>query len=97
MNTADQPGEGHTKIFINLIHWSFAETTGFLVDMLGIRLEEGVALRLTFIIYPHNLVQCTSLNNLNIGCNPKDILRIHDAFQTDELCVCNRPVLGDTL
>ena len=35
-----------------LNHWSFADTTGSLVDMLGIRSNEGVALRATYIIDP---------------------------------------------
>ena len=81
----------------NLNHWSFADTTGSLVDMLGIRSEEGVALRATFIIDPHNVIQHASINNLNVGRNPKDTLRILDALQTDELCPCNRPVGGETL
>ena len=80
-----------------LNHWSFADTTGSLVDMLGIRSEEGVALRATFIIDPHNVFQHASVNNLNVGRNPKDTLRILDALQTDELCPCNRPVGGETL
>ena len=80
-----------------LNHWSFADTTGSLVDMLGIRSEEGVALRATFIVDPHNVIQHASVNNLNVGRNPKDTLRILDALQTDELCACNRPVGGETL
>ena len=80
-----------------LNHWSFADTTGSLVDMLGIRSEEGVALRATFVVDPHNVIQHVSVNNLNVGRNPKDTLRILDALQTDELCACNRPVGGDTL
>ena len=80
-----------------LNHWSFADTTGSLVDMLGIRSEQGVALRATFIVDPHNVIQHVSVNNLDVGRNPKDTLRILDALQTDELCACNRPVGGDTL
>ncbi len=80
-----------------LNHWSFADTTGSLVDMLGIRSNEGVALRATYIIDPHNVIQHVSVNNLDVGRNPKDTLRILDALQTDELCACNRPVGGDTL
>ena len=80
-----------------LNHWSFADTTGSLVDMLGIRSEAGVALRATFIVDPHNVIQHVSVNNLDVGRNPKDTLRILDALQTDELCACNRPVGGDTL
>ena len=80
-----------------LNHWAFADTTGSLLDMLGIRSDEGVALRATFIIDPHNVIQHVSINNLDVGRNPKDTLRILDALQTDELCACNRPVGGDTL
>ena len=80
-----------------LNHWSFADTTGSLVDMLGIRSDEGVSLRATFIVDPHNIIQHVSVNNLDVGRNPKDTLRILDALQTDELCACNRPLGGDTL
>ena len=38
-----------------LDQWSFADTEGTLVDALGIRSEEGVALRATFIVDPHNI------------------------------------------
>jgi len=37
------------------------------------------------------------VNNLNVGRNPKEILRILDALQSDELCPCNRPVGGDVI
>ena len=80
-----------------LNHWSFADTTGSLVDALGIRSDEGVALRATFIIDPHNTIQHVAVNNLNVGRNPSDTLRILDGLQTDELCPCNRPLGGDTL
>lgn len=80
-----------------LNQWSFADTEGTLVDALGIRSEEGVALRATFIIDPHNIIQHVSVNNLNVGRNPNETLRILDALQTDELCPCNRPVGGDTI
>ena len=80
-----------------LDQWSFADTEGTLVDALGIRSEEGVALRATFIVDPHNIIQHVSVNNLNVGRNPTETLRILDALQTDELCPCNRAVGGDTL
>ena len=38
-----------------------------------------------------------SANNLNVGRNPEETLRILDALQTDELCPCNRKVGGETL
>ena len=80
-----------------LNQWSIADTEGTLVDALGIRSDEGVALRATFIIDPHNVIQHVTVNNLNVGRNPKETLRVLDALQTDELCPCNRPVGGDTI
>ena len=77
--------------------WQFADTTGALVDGLGIRSDEGVALRATFVVDPHNVIQHVYVNNLNVGRNPQDTLRVLDGLQTDELCPCNRPLGGDTL
>ncbi|MBL4804773.1 MAG: peroxiredoxin [Alphaproteobacteria bacterium] len=81
-----------------LDQWSFADTKGQLLDGLGVRdRDEGVALRATFIVDPHNVIQQVSVNSLNVGRNPKEILRLLDALQSDELCPCNRPVGGDTI
>ncbi|GGY51616.1 peroxiredoxin [Parvularcula lutaonensis] len=77
--------------------YQFADTTGSLIDGLGIRSEEGVALRATFIVDPHGIINHVYVNNLNVGRNPQDTLRVLDALQTDELCPCNRPVGGETL
>ena len=78
--------------------WQFADTTGSLVDQLGVRdPQEGVALRATFIVDPDNVIQHVSVNNLNVGRNPEEILRVLDGLQTDELCPCNRDVGGTTL
>ena len=57
--------------------------------------QEGVALRATFIVDPDNVIQHVSVNNLNVGRNPEEILRVLDGLQTDELCPCNRDVGGD--
>lgn len=80
-----------------LNHWSIADTRGLLVDGLGIRSPEGVALRATFIVDPDNVIQHVYVNGLNVGRNPKETLRVLDALQTDELCPCNRDVGGETL
>ena len=81
-----------------LNHWQFADTTGSLVDQLGVREKEaGVALRATFIVDPHNTIQHVTVNNLNVGRSPEETLRILDALQTDELCPCNRDLGGATL
>lgn len=77
--------------------WQFADTTGSLIDGLGIRAPEGVAYRATYVVDPHNVIQHVSVNSLSVGRNPQETLRILDALQTDELCACNREVGGDTL
>jgi len=79
-------------------HYSFADVTGSLIDQLGVRDKAaGVALRATFIIDPDNTIQHVSVNNLNVGRNPEEVLRLLDGLQTDELCPCNRGVGGSTL
>ena len=79
-------------------HYQFADVTGSLIDQLGIRDQAaGVALRATFVVDPDNVIQHVSVNNLNVGRNPQEVLRILDGLQTDELCPCNRPVGGNTL
>ena len=81
-----------------LNHYQFGDSTGSLVDQLGVRdPAEGVALRATFIVDPDNVIQHVSVNNLNVGRNPEEILRVLDGLQTDELCPCNRSVGGGTL
>lgn len=79
-------------------HWAFGDSTGSLVDMLGVRDPlAGVALRATFIVDPDNIIQHVSVNNLNVGRSPQETLRILDGLQTDELCPCNRKPGGETL
>lgn len=51
--------------------------------------EEGVALRATFIVDPDGIIRYVSVNDLNVGRNPNEVLRTLDALQTDELCPCN--------
>jgi peroxiredoxin (alkyl hydroperoxide reductase subunit C) len=81
-----------------LNHYMFADVTGSLVDQLGVRDKAaGVALRATFIVDPDNTIQHVSVNNLNVGRSPEEILRLLDGLQTDELCPCNRGVGGSTL
>ncbi|HUH60169.1 MAG TPA: peroxiredoxin [Candidimonas sp.] len=79
-------------------HYQFGDTTGALIDQLGIREKtEGVALRATFIVDPDNIIQHASVNNMSVGRNPAEALRVLDALQTEELCPCNRAVGGQTL
>jgi peroxiredoxin (alkyl hydroperoxide reductase subunit C) len=51
--------------------------------------KEGVAQRATFIVDPENVIRFVSVNDLAVGRNPAEVLRVLDALQTDELCPCN--------
>jgi alkyl hydroperoxide reductase subunit AhpC len=51
--------------------------------------NEGVALRATFIVDPEGIIRFASVNDLSVGRNPAEVLRVLDALQTDELCPCN--------
>lgn len=50
---------------------------------------EGVAQRATYIIDTENRIRFVMVTDLNVGRNPKEVLRVLDALQTDELCPCN--------
>ena len=57
---------------------------------LGILNEhEGVANRATMIVDPDGIIRFVMVNDLNVGRNPQEVLRVLDALQTDELCPCN--------
>jgi alkyl hydroperoxide reductase subunit AhpC len=81
--------------------WSFADVARdelSLAGQLGIFYgPAGAALRATFIVDPDNIIQHVTVNNLDVGRNPDETLRILDALQTGELCPCSRPIGGDTL
>lgn len=51
--------------------------------------NEGVALRATFVVDPDGIIRFAAVNDLNVGRNPAEVLRVLDALQTDELCPCN--------
>jgi peroxiredoxin (alkyl hydroperoxide reductase subunit C) len=59
--------------------------------------QEGVALRATFIVDPQNVIRFVAVNDLSVGRNPAEVLRVLDALQTDELCPCNWQKGQDTL
>jgi peroxiredoxin (alkyl hydroperoxide reductase subunit C) len=91
-------------------HWQFADTlrrdwngyndnaTEGLAEQLGIfSYTHGAALRATFIVDPDNVIQHVTVNNLDVGRNADEALRVLDALQTGELCACNRAIGGETL
>src|ERR1700753_4007212 len=51
--------------------------------------QEGVALRATFVVDPDNIIRFAAVNDLSVGRNPAEVLRVVDALQTDELCPSN--------
>jgi alkyl hydroperoxide reductase subunit AhpC len=59
--------------------------------------NEGVALRATFIVDPEGIIRFVSVNDLSVGRNPAEVIRVLDALQTDELCPCNWQKGQDTL
>jgi len=59
--------------------------------------KEGVAMRATFIIDPEGIIRFVAVNDLNVGRNPEEVLRVLDALQTDELCPCNWTAGEETL
>jgi peroxiredoxin (alkyl hydroperoxide reductase subunit C) len=67
-----------------------ADTKRELASALGVlHKQDGVALRATFIVDPQGIVRHVSVNDLSVGRNVDEVLRVLDALQTDELCPCN--------
>jgi lipoyl-dependent peroxiredoxin subunit C len=51
--------------------------------------QAEVALRATLIIDPEGVVRFASANDLSVGRNVDEVLRVLDGLQTEELCACN--------
>jgi len=51
--------------------------------------KAGVAQRATYVVDPEHVIRFVSVNDLSVGRNPQEVLRVLDALQTDELCPCN--------
>jgi len=67
-----------------------ADTKRELSTALGVlHKEDGVPLRATFIVDPEGIIRHVSVNDLSVGRNVEEVLRVLDALQTDELCPCN--------
>lgn len=59
--------------------------------------NEGVSQRATFIVDPEGIIRFVMVTDLSVGRNPKEVLRVLDALQTDELCPCNWKKGDETL
>jgi alkyl hydroperoxide reductase subunit AhpC len=67
-----------------------ADTKRELSSALGVlHKQDGVALRATFVVDPRGVIRHVSVNDLSVGRNVDETLRVLDALQTDELCPCN--------
>ena len=74
----------------NLPYPMLADTKRELSSALGIlHKEAGVALRATYIVDPEGVIRWVTVNDLSVGRNVDETLRVLDALQTDELCPCN--------
>ncbi len=51
--------------------------------------EDGVPLRATFIVDPDGIIRHVSVNDLDVGRNVEDVVRVLSALQTGELTPCN--------
>lgn len=75
-----------------------ADTKKELSSALGIlHKDAGVALRATFIVDPDGVIRWAAANDLSVGRNVDEVVRVLDGLQTDELCPCNWTKGGETL
>ena len=49
----------------------------------------ALPMRAVFIVDPNDEIQFSMVTAGSVGRNPKEVLRVLDALQTDELCPCN--------
>lgn len=75
-----------------------ADTSKSLAEELGIlEANEKVAYRATFIVDPEGIIRWVSLNDLSVGRNVEEVIRVLDALQTGDLTPCNWKKGEDTL
>jgi peroxiredoxin (alkyl hydroperoxide reductase subunit C) len=74
-----------------------ADSKHELMRDLGIEDEDGFAKRAVFVVDQNNEIQFSMVTAGSVGRNPKEVLRVLDALQTDELCPCNWSKGDETL
>jgi hypothetical protein len=63
-----------------------ADTSKSLSRELGILTEgEEVCYRATFIVDPQGIIRWVNVNDLSVGRNVNEVIRVLDALQTDEI------------
>ena len=67
-----------------------ADTSKSLADSLGIlEADEKIAYRVTYIVDPKGVIRWVCANDLDVGRNIKEVIRVLDALQTDKKTPCN--------
>jgi alkyl hydroperoxide reductase subunit AhpC len=78
-----------------------ADTAQTVAAAFGVLLEDGTALRATFIVDPEGTVRHAQINDLDVGRNIDETLRLLRALKTGELCPAawnpGTPTLTDVL
>ena len=75
-----------------------ADTSKSLAEDLGIlEKEEKIAYRATFILDPEGVIRWVNVNDLAIGRNVPEVLRVLEALQTGKLTPCDWSPGEDTL
>ncbi len=83
---------------LKTIHHPLLFWTPAVAHSLGIlHPEAGAALRATLIVDPDGVVRFSSANDLSVGRNVAEVLRVLDGLQTDELCPCDWKKGDETL
>lgn len=86
------------KDLTNLPFPMLADIKRELSDALGIiDPAEGVSQRATYVVDPQGIIRFVMVTDLSVGRNVKEVVRVLDALQTDELCPCNWEKGKDTL
>jgi peroxiredoxin (alkyl hydroperoxide reductase subunit C) len=63
-----------------------ADTSHQLADAFGVLLEDGTALRGTFIFDPDGMLRSMQINDLDVGRNVEETVRTIAALRTGQLC-----------
>lgn len=72
-----------------------ADTSHAVSQAYDVLLDNGDALRATFVIDPHGTIRHASVSDLDVGRNPAETLRVLQALKTGERCPVNwRPGLA---
>ena len=79
----------HEPLLADLPFPLLADLRRELAQALGILdRSEGVCLRATFIVDPEGVIRFVSVNDLSVGRNPQEVLRVLDALQSGGLTAC---------